>query len=340
MWQFVQGLVSREKPKPKVVVRAVDVVAPPTSMKARLTVSTSQVPSLPYRPPAPPRPDALKSVQTAGMILGRKGIQEGGLMPSLSHVGGRPKSELMPSVVASSGGLIPNVGSSAAGVLHLPRKPKQLLDRRAVPISPVSASAGLDGNAGSASTKDGSSGAMSGSDERRSTQPTQNRVEFFNALRRKAGLSAPPSVVDKSDVAPARDSGVANGKEVTNISAEEGVMELSEDDVMNTLMDSHGLENGDGGHDERSPSSGTPAPGDKVHVDGRVTENGPTAEDTPRAANEKADRVPQAQVVSGAADVEEEYMFLRSLGWVESAEEVEDSLTEEEIMSFWKRVSI
>lgn len=332
----MQGLVPREKPKPKAVVRAVDVVAPPTSMKARLTVSTSQVPSLPYRPPAPPRPDALKSVQTAGMILGRKGIQEGGLMPSSSHVSGRPKSELMPSAVAASGGLIPNVGSSATGVLHLPRKPKQLLDRRAVPISPVSASAGLDGNAGSASTKDGSSGAMSGSDERRSTQPTQNRVEFFNALRRKAGLSAPPSVVDKLDVAPARDSGVANGKEVTNISAEEGVMELLEDDV----MDSHRLENGDRGHNERTPSSGTPAPGDKVHVDGRVTENGPTAEDTPRAANDKADRVPQAQVVSGATDVEEEYMFLRSLGWVESGEEVEDSLTEEEIMSFWKRVSI
>lgn len=336
----MQGLVPREKPKPKVVVRAADVVAPPTSMKARLTVSTSQVPSLPYRPPAPPRPDALKPVQTAGMILGRKGIQEGGLMPSLSHVSGRPKSELMPSVVAASGGLIPNVGSSATGVLHLPRKPKQLLDRRAVPISPVSASAGLDGNAGSASTKDGSSGAMSGSDERRSTQPTQNRVEFFNALRRKAGLSAPPSVVDKSDVAPARDSGVANGKEVTNISAEEGVMEFPEDDVMNTLIDSHRLENGDRGHDERTPSSGTPAPGDKVHVDGRVTENGPTAEDTPRVVNDKADRVPQAQVASGATDVEEEYMFLRSLGWVESAEEVEDSLTEEEIMSFWKRVSI
>ena len=56
--------------------------------------------------------------------------------------------------------------------------------------------------------------------------------------------------------------------------------------------------------------------------------------------NDKADRVPQAQVVSGAIDVEEEYMFLRLLGWVERAEEVEDSLTEEEIMSFWKRVSI
>jgi hypothetical protein len=204
------GPVARDKK----VVRPLDVVATPSTMKPRLMLGTpSQGSALPYRPPA--SRDALKL--GTGKVLARK-------VP-IKEVG--PGAPVSPVLKADASPLVSPLGlgpvTAATGLLNsAPRKQKQLLDRRAVPIPlPVSVPDG-------GRPKDGS-------DERRPSAPTQNRVDFFNALRRKAGLAGTPTIVDKLDIAPPKE------EELENAVPEESVEPVADN--------SYPLENGDRSHE-------------------------------------------------------------------------------------------
>ena len=342
----MQGLSPRDKlPKPK-VVRAVDVVAPSTVVKVRQPMVASQVPSSPYRPPALPRPDLLKPAQTPGKILVRKVSKDVAPVLSSSQASSGLKSDSSPLVASAVGVLGLSVGSAAIGVapnmVATPRKQKQLLDRRAVPIPPISVPVGLDGSIGGVRSKDGNSGTVVGGDERRPPMPTQNRVDFFNALRKKAGLSSTPNIVDKLDAVTPKKSDIVNGKDVTP-SPEESV-NLSEDVGENSQVDSFQLENGESEQNDITADADMPAPMNKFFIEEKEIQrsrNGLIMEDTAdEQLSEEAEATLQQQVASSGAtaDEEEEAAFLRSLGWVENAEGGEDALTEEEINAFLEAV--
>lgn len=296
------------------MVRAVDVVAPPSTMKPRQAIGTSQGLTSPYRPPAS-RPETLKLGQVTGKILARKvPIKE--VVPGLSPSPVSPvlKPDPSPLVSTAVGPLGLGVGSSVtgAGVLNsVPRKQKQLLDRRAVPIPPVLVT---DGGMRS---KDGSSG----SDERRPSAPTQNRVDFFNALRRKAGLGGTPTIVDKLDVAPPKSNDMANGEEVVgNVVPEESV-NLEEDVGEHPVVDSsYPLENGD----RHESDTALDAEGPVSHVELFGTEgkqNGEIGEGT------TYDQL-----------FEDDITFMVSLGWNQARVEETDALTQDEIDAFFQKV--
>lgn len=343
----MQGLSPRDKLlKPK-VVRAVDVVAPSSVVKVRQPMVSSQVLSSPYRPPAPPRPDLLKPAQTAGKILVRKVNKDVATVLSSPQATSGLKTDSSPLVASAVGVLGLSVGNAAIGgapnmVAH-PRKQKQLLDRRAVPIPPISVPVGLDGNNGGVRTKDGNSGTAAGGDERRPPMPTQNRVDFFNALRKKAGLSSTPNTVDKLDAVTPKKSDIVNGKDITT-SLEESV-HLSEDVGENSQVDSFQLENGESQQNDITADADMPVPMDKFFIEEKEMQrsrNGLIMEDTAdEQQSEGTEATSQQQVTSSGAtaDEEEEAAFLRSLGWVENAEGGEDALTEEEINAFLEAVN-
>lgn len=308
------------------MVRAVDVVAPPSAMKPRQAIGTS--PSgltSPYRPPAS-RPETLKLGQGTGKILARKvPIKE--VVPGLSPSPVSPvlKPDPSPLVSASVGPLGLGVGSSvtgaaaAAGVLNsAPRKQKQLVDRRALPIPPVLVSA-ADGGMRS---KDGSSG----SDERRPSAPTQNRVDFFNALRRKAGLGGTPTIVDKLDVAPPKGNDMVDGEEGEgvvggNAATQEESVNLEEDVGEHPVVDSYPLENGDR-HDENDAAA--------LDAEGPVTSS--HVEELFGAEGKENGEI-------GEGLYEDDITFMVSLGWNQARVEETDALTQDEIDAFLQKVT-
>ncbi|CAM6092249.1 unnamed protein product [Calypogeia fissa] len=321
-----KNMGSRDITKPK-VIRAVDVVAPqPMKLSQPLA---SQLVSSPYRPPAPPRPEPLKAPQ--GKLLVRKTSKEAVaamLSPSSIPKGDGTGST---SVVSAAGALVgmggTNAGTNASGTLAPPRKQKQLLDRRAVPIPPISVPMGSEGGSGPRSKESGSA-----SEDKRPPIPAQNRSDFFNALRKKAaGISSgslekmESGALQKNDGV--NEKGVEAEEETGPFQGDVSQMapyQLKENGTAASTFPKSSLSGSDvyGISDtkEDAPSNGASTEGAEGN-----SEQSSTAPSSPVAIPNRA-----------TATEEEEAAFLRSLGWEESAEESGEGLTEEEINSFYQ----
>ena len=299
------------------MVRAVDVVALPNATKARQAVGSSLSLSSPYRPPAS-RPEALKLGQGTGKILARKvSIKE--VVPVLSPSSVNLKPDPTPSASTGVGPPGLGVGSSGSGIGILnsaPRKQKQLLDRRALPIPPVLIPVTSDGNAVGSRSRDAS---LSGFDERRASVPTQtNRVDFFNALRRKAGLGSTLNAVDKLDVAPPKINAVVKSNAVGNALPEESVMEVVGEE--HPIVDPYPSENGD--RHENDTTLDAEEPVSHIELFGiESKENGEMMEGT------TYDQL-----------FEDDITFMISLGWSKARVEETDALTQDEIDAFFQKV--
>ncbi|KAG0610892.1 hypothetical protein M758_7G099700 [Ceratodon purpureus] len=318
-------------PRDKKVERVVHSIAPPSTMKPRQAIGTSQVLNSPYRPPAS-RPEALKLGQGTGKILSRKGpIKEvvPVLSPSSVITGLKPDPSPLVATAVGLPGL--SLGTGVGVLNSAPRKQKQLLDRRAVPIPPVSVP---DGSTGGIRSKDGNAGPFSGGDERRPSAPTQNRVDFFNALRRKAGLGGTPNIVDKLDVAPPKSNDMVNGEEVGNDALPEESVHLDWEDVADhehPVVDSFPLENGDRQENDTTLDAEGPC-SDAEHFGTEGKENGEITEGTTDdQLFKEADGSLQQQL---AREEEVEIPFLISLGWNRAKAEETDALTQDEIDAF------
>ncbi|CAM6037034.1 unnamed protein product [Sphagnum compactum] len=291
------GLSPREKLKPKVVWTQ-DVVTPPAGMKVRQPVGSSAS-SSPYRLPASQHAETPKVLQ-AGKVLAHKMNKEiGSVLPS-SQPDSALKSNSSPlgpiSVGVSLGSAVGNASGGGGNISYTPRKQKQLLDRHALPIPPLSIPAGsLDGSLGGIRPKDGLNGTLAGTDDRRPPMPTQNRVDFFNALRKKASVGAALSAADMRDQMTTKKSDFFNGKELVASLTNQNVASPEESTINGVIMK-------EGSNEQLFVTE----------VSTNVASGGATASE------------------------EEEAAFLRSLGWEENAEDGEEALTEEEISAFYQ----
>ncbi len=336
---FVQGLSPREKLKPK-VVRTQDVVTPPAGMKVRQPVGSSAS-SSPYRLPASQHAETPKVLQ-AGKVLAHKEI--GSVLPS-SQSDSALKSNSSPlgpiSVGVSLGSAVGNASGGGGNISYTPRKQKQLLDRHALPIPPLSPGS-LDGSLGGIRPKDGLNGTLAGTDDRRPPMPTQNRVDFFNALRKKASVGAALSAADMRDQMTTKKSEFVNGKELVasltnqNAASPEGA-------GGNSQVDSFQLESRDGQLSAATSIGDMPTTINEFYSDFEKKETESTINGVimKEGSNEQLfETEVSANVASGGATAseEEEAAFLRSLGWEENAEDGEEALTEEEISAFYQEV--
>ncbi|KAL2649956.1 hypothetical protein R1flu_018084 [Riccia fluitans] len=320
-----KNMGQRDKIKPK-VVRAVDVVAPQPIKLQSLT--SSQLLASPFRPPASPRQEPLKVPQ--GKLLARRPpIKEAGsaAVGSLKTEGGPSSSSLVSpaSAVVGLGGVSANSNAPAI-TAPVPRKQKQLLDRRAVPIPPTSIIADL--GSGSRS-KEGSAV----SEDKRPAVPAQNRSDFFNALRKKAaGVGGGSGNSEKMDSAPQLKNGSANGK---SVELEDDISSCSGEGIDKPVYKPK--ENGVTANlGSKSNNSDLATYGTTEEKD-RGPTNGASEELTEGNFDQfTAPSSPVAPVKRATATEEEEAAFLRSLGWEESAEESGEGLTEEEINSFYQ----
>jgi len=193
--------------------------------------------------------------------------------------------------------------------IHDPRKQKELLDRRALPIPPVL-------------VPEGGVRSKDGSDERRPSAPTQNRVDFFNALRRKAGLGGTPPIVDKLDVAPPKSNDMANGEETGNAAVpEESVNLEQEQEQEHPAVDSYPLENGDRHESDTALDAEEPV----SHVEELFG--------TERKENGEIGEGPAYDQL-----YEDDITFMVSLGWNQARVEETDALTQDEIDAFLQKV--
>jgi len=340
---FVQGLSPREKLKPK-VVRTQDVVTPPAGMKVRQPVGSSAS-SSPYRLPASQHAETPKVLQ-AGKVLAHKMNKEIGSVLLSSQPDSALKSNsssLGPiSVGVSLGSAVGNASGGGGNISYTPRKQKQLLDRHALPI-PLSLPAGsLDGSLGGIRPKDGSNGTLAGTDDRRPPMPTQNRVDFFNALRKKASVGAALSAADMQDQMTTKKSDFVNGKELVasltnqNAASPEGAGGDSQ-------VDSFQLESRDSQLSAATSIGDMPTTINEFYsdIEEKETESTINGVIMKGGSNEQLfETEVSANVASGGATAseEEEAAFLRSLGWEENAEDGEEALTEEEISAFYQEV--
>jgi len=335
------GLSPREKLKPK-VVRTQDVVTPPAGMKVRQPVGSSAS-SSPYRLPASQHAETPKVLQ-AGKVLAHKMNKEIGSVLLSSQPDSALKSNsssLGPiSVGVSLGSAVGNASGGGGNISYTPRKQKQLLDRHALPI-PLSLPAGsLDGSLGGIRPKDGSNGTLAGTDDRRPPMPTQNRVDFFNALRKKASVGAALSAADMQDQMTTKKSDFVNGKELVasltnqNAASPEGAGGDSQ-------VDSFQLESRDSQLSAATSIGDMPTTINEFYsdIEEKETESTINGVIMKGGSNEQLfETEVSANVASGGATAseEEEAAFLRSLGWEENAEDGEEALTEEEISAFYQ----
>ncbi|CAK9883217.1 unnamed protein product [Sphagnum jensenii] len=285
------GLSPREKLKPK-VVRTQDVVTPPAGMKVRQPVGSSAS-SSPYRLPASQHAETPK-------VLAHKMNKEIGSVLLLSQPDSALKGNSSPlgpiSVGVSLGSAVGNASGGGGNISYTPRKQKQLLDRHALPIPPLSLPAGsMDGSLGGIRPKDGLNGTLAGTDDRRPPMPTQNRVDFFNALRKKASVGAALSAAGMRDQMTTKKSDFVNGKELVASLTNQNVASPEESTINGVIMK-------EGSNEQLF----------ETEVSANVASGGATASE------------------------EEEAAFLRSLGWEENAEDGEEALTEEEISAFYQ----
>jgi hypothetical protein len=333
---FVQGLSPREKLKPK-VVRTQDVVTPPAGMKVRQPVGSSAS-SSPYRLPASQHAETPK-------VLAHKMNKEIGSVLPLSQPDSALKSNSSPlgpiSVGVSLGSAVANSSGGGGNISFTPRKQKQLLDRHALPIPPLSLPAGsLDGSLGGIRPKDGLNGTLAGTDDRRPPMPTQNRVDFFNALRKKASVGAALSAADMRDQMTTKKSNFVNGKELVasltnqNAASPEGA-------GGDLQVDSFQLESRDVQLSAATSIGDMPTTINEFYsdIEEKETESTINGVIMKEGSNEQLfETEVSANVASGGATAseEEEAAFLRSLGWEENAEDGEEALTEEEISAFYQ----
>ncbi|XP_024396638.1 uncharacterized protein [Physcomitrium patens] len=316
-------------PRDKKVERTVHVTAPPNALKPRQAMGSSQqVLSSPYRPPAS-RPEALKLGQGTGKFLTRKvPIKEVVPVSSPSPVNTVMKAEASPLVATGLG--LPGMGGgsspSVVGVLNsASRKQKQLLDRRAVPIPPVSIVVNSDGNSAGTRSKDGD---LFGGDERRPSVPTQNRLDFFNALRRKAGLDGPPNIVDKMDVVAPKSDVLVNDS-----------VQLLEDVSEHSVVQSYSLDKIDR-REMDTTVDGEVAASDAGVFGAMGEENCELREGMTEGAHEDqvlreaVGSLEQKLALGEGPSEDEEMSFLISLGWSQADAEETDALTQDEIDAF------
>jgi len=337
------GLSPREKLKPK-VAHAPDVVAPPVGTKGRQSMGSSQVLGSPYRMPALQRSETSKPLQ-GGKVLDHKMNKEiVSVLPS-TQLNSALKSNSSPvgpvSTGASLGLAVGNASGGGGNIGYTPRKQMQLLDRRAVPIPPLSLPLGtVDGNLGGSRSRDGLYGTVAGTDDRRSPMPTQNRVDFFNALRKKASVGSALNSEDNQDVVTTKKSGLVRSKELVASLGERGVSspDGAEGD---SLFDSAQLENGAAQLSSMISNGDIPAIVDKFYVNVEEKETGSSIHELimQEGPNEELfgpEILPSVTSSVATASEEEETAFLRSLGWEENAEDGEEALTEEEISAFYQ----
>ncbi|KAJ7297787.1 hypothetical protein O6H91_Y036000 [Diphasiastrum complanatum] len=204
------------------------------------------------------------------------------------------------------------------------KKPKQLLDRRAVPIASVTLT-GAEGGT-SQQFKEGSS---TGNGRRISVQ-AKNRSEFFNALRRKAagGGTALSTSDNKNSMV---------GDKIEEVCARD---ELEDDNVPEEGNLQGSAPTVDGIEVPKS-SSNLSIAGNFSGTKREFPANGLILEGSQAIVKEStADDLSLGtlQVSGDAGSEEEETAFLRSLGWQENTKEGEEALTEEEINAFYKEV--
>ncbi|CAM6010217.1 unnamed protein product [Sphagnum balticum] len=302
------GLSPREKLKPK-VAHAPDVVAPPVGTKGRQAMGSSQVLGSPYRMPALQRSETSKPLQ-GGKVLDHKMNKEiVSVLPS-TQLNSALKSNSSPvgpvSTGASLGLAVGNASGGGGNIGYTPRKQMQLLDRH----------------------------------DRRSPLPTQNRVDFFNALRKKASVGSALNTEDNQDVITTKKSGLVRSKELVTSLGERGVSspDGAEGD---SLFDSAQLENGAAQLSSMISNGDIPAIVDKfyVNVEEKETESSIHELIMQEGPNEELfgpEVLPSVTSSVATASEEEETAFLRSLGWEENAEDGEEALTEEEITAFYQ----
>jgi hypothetical protein len=313
-------------------------------MKVRQPVGSSAS-SSPYRLPASQHAETPKVLQ-AGKVLAHKMNKEIGSVLLSSQPDSALKSNsssLGPiSVGVSLGSAVGNASGGGGNISYTPRKQKQLLDRHALPI-PLSLPAGsLDGSLGGIRPKDGSNGTLAGIDDRRPPMPTQNRVDFFNALRKKASVGAALSAADMRDQMTTKKSDFVNGKELVasltnqNAASPEGAGGDSQ-------VDSFQLESRDSQLSAATSIGDMPTTINEFYsdIEEKETESTINGVIMKEGSNEQLfETEVSANVASGGATAseEEEAAFLRSLGWEENAEDGEEALTEEEISAFYQEV--
>jgi hypothetical protein len=327
------------------VAHAPDAVAPPVGTKGRQAMGSSQVLGSPYRMPAIHRSETSKPLQ-GGKVLDHKMNKEiVSVLPS-TQLNSALKSNSSPvgpvSTGASLGLAVVNASGGGGNIGYTPRKQMQLLDRRAVPIPPLSVPLGtVDGNLGGSRSRDGVYGTVAGTDDRRSPMPTQNRIDFFNALRKKVSVGSSLNTEDNQDVITAKKSGLVRSKELVASLGEQGVSspDGAEEE---SLFDSAQLENGAAQLSSMITNGDIPAIVDKFYVNvGEKETESSIHELIMQGPNEERFApgvLPSVTSSVATASEEEETAFLRSLGWEENAEDGEEALTEEEISAFYQEV--
>lgn len=260
----------------------------------------------------------------------RKEVSPGVLLPASTKAESscQVNAATVGSVVASGGGAasgaVPTITVAIA-----PRKQKQLLDRRAVPIAPASVSSASDGGSG-LKPKDGG-------DDKRPQVQAQNRSDFFNALRRKAaGVVSVSGNNEKSDVALVKcgNIGETDLRDTLCPNFSRSAAQLAGYDA-NGMVQSPGLVDNINVAESHFLS---------VDVGKGNSGSGPTVDGVKILSPDSSDlndpsATRQGDSLVGGSE-EEEAAFLRSLGWEESAEGGEEALTEEEINAFYQEVHL
>ena len=154
----------------------------------------------------------------------------------------------------------------------------------------------------------------------------QNRIDFFNDLRRRASGTHPvPSIQDKSSTSTEHKS---LDQERNGVSDREGRTELNENGSIESVGENSGI-------DLSTVEIACTWNNDATAANGVDHEEVHTAVDSRETGSSTS--VSSYSVMGGFE--EEEASFLRSLGWEENDGE-EEALTEEEINAFYQDVSI
>ncbi|KAH9296273.1 hypothetical protein KI387_039861, partial [Taxus chinensis] len=283
------GFGSSEKLKPK-MLRAID---PPTS-----TGKVGHQLNSPLRATARPEPPKLPQ---GGKLV---------VLKSAKEKNGVPKSGMPDSLSPTKGGninmslctLTAGGNSSMTG----PRKSKNFLDRKSMPMSTISVSSGLD-----CGTAQRSKDNSLVNEEKKSLSQAQNRSDFFNTLRRKAS----GSLLEQKATEP-KSNGVPNN--VSTVDLKENGNSESLCEISNNAV----------------PAIQVACNLDNVINAASVAVRGEI--DTAAESSETGSPTSTNMYSFMGGSEEEEAAFLRSLGWEENAGG-EEALTEEEINAFYQQ---
>ncbi|KAJ7552244.1 hypothetical protein O6H91_06G047400 [Diphasiastrum complanatum] len=245
-----------------------------------------------------------------------------------------PKGNLGSNLAVDSLGISQTSGPNAGSTFQ--RKPKQLFDRRAVPISSSPLNSGTDGGPTQRPKEPGA-----GAEDKRPSVQVQNRTDFFNTLRRKAAESgdnrsnfvrSDSVLVDKTEE-PSKKNELDTSLAISKNYAGDDATKLQEsrtkesevhDNDSKTIFSDSTLETT---IIARSNSHGKNV---RISANGLIVDEVEFA--TTKSSMDLSDKVSDA----ATNYEEEEEAFMRSLGWEDNAEE-EEALTEEEIKAFYEQ---